>query len=405
MHVLIVGASVAGITTADALRTEGFGGRITVLDAEPHLPYDKPPLSKLALTPDWNEGRGLLRAESFYKENQIDLILGRRVERLDTDRTTAILETGEQVSADAVVLAPGMRARELPAESMLPGVWSIRNRADSDGLRAALAGRPRVVVIGGGFVGAESASTALSLGSDVTVVEAQGLPFLGLFGGEVAAALAQLQTGRGITLRTGALVERLEGDGRVEKVVLTDGTVLPADVVVLGLGADPAVDWLRGSNLDLDDGIACDEFGRTGVSGVYAAGDAAAWWDPPAGRYRRIEHWTRAREQGGAVAHNIARPESPLKGVAPVPYFWSDQFGHRIQFLGTTEGHDSVTVVHGRLDGDEFVALYSRAGVVTGALGMSAARHLMPFRTQIAAGASLESVLEPPVTSLSGSGE
>ncbi|MFF5988515.1 NAD(P)/FAD-dependent oxidoreductase [Prauserella flavalba] len=377
MDVLIVGASVAGVATADTLRAQGLQGRIVLLDADPHLPYDKPPLSKQALKPGWEDSKGWLRPEAHYRDNGIELVLGRAARALDAERRVVTLDDGTALSADTVVLATGVRARRLPEPSMLPGVFTIRTWADSRALRDELARRPRLVIVGGGFIGAEVASVAAELGADVTIVEALQHPFQQLFGPEVAAALASRHTAHGVRLRCGQGVDRLEGDGRVERVVLTDGEVLDADVVLLGLGAQPATDWLRGSGVELADGVVCDQFGRTTRTGIYAAGDVAAWWNPVTGVHERIEHWTTAKEQGTAVAHTISGDE---RGVGKVPYFWSDQHGGRLQFLGTSEGHDRSEVVHGSLGSDEYVVLYSKAGRVIGALGLAAARHLMRYR-------------------------
>lgn len=187
----------------------------------------------------------------------------------------------------------------------------------------------------------------------------------------------------------------VRGHRRAEQVVLADGTRLPADVVVLGLGATPELGWLAGSGLDLSDGIVCDAYGRTGVPGVYAVGDVAAWWDPGAACHRRVEHWTTAKEHGAAVGYTIAHPDSVPRGVGPVPYFWSDHFGRRMQFLGTSAGHDETTTVHGDLDTDEFVVLYGRDGMLTGALGLSAARMLAQFRVALGQRSPLDAVLNP----------
>jgi 3-phenylpropionate/trans-cinnamate dioxygenase ferredoxin reductase subunit len=395
VHALIIGASVAGLAAADGLRSQGFTGRVTLVDQEPHLPYDKPPLSKQALRADWDTGRGLLRPETHYEEHGIELLLGRAAVSLDGATRTVELDDTTVLAADHIVLTPGVRARRLPEESMLPGVHPIRNADDSAAVRAALASSSRVVVVGGGFIGAETAAVAAKMGVHVTIVEMLPLPFQHLFGPEVAAALAAWHTTAGVDLVCGVGVDRIEGAGRAERVVLTDGRELDADLVVVGLGAVPAVDWLNGSGVAVDNGIVCDEHGRTSVPGIWAGGDAAAWFDSTSGRHVRIEHWTTAKEHGAAVAHNIAHPGAPAKPAGPVPYFWSDQYGRRLQFLGTSQGHDAVHLVHGGYDGDEFVALYSRGGELIGGLGVAAARHLMKFRPLIAERTPMERVLEP----------
>ncbi|MEU3270880.1 FAD-dependent oxidoreductase [Saccharomonospora sp. NPDC006951] len=405
--VVIVGASVAGVGVADALRAAGFEGSLVLADAEPGLPCDKPPLSKQALRPGWEPARGLLRPREHYERHGIRLVLGNAVVALAArgGRTLVRLADGSAFDAATVVLAPGARARTLPREVVAPGlrgVHAIRTEADSAGIRASLAPGCRLVVVGGGFIGAEAAGVAAELGADVTIVEQQRLPFLTLFGEAVAGALCRRHTERGVTVLGGASVERIEGESAAETVLLADGRRIPADLVLLGLGAEPRVEWLAGSGIALGDGVGstgilCDEYGRTSLPGVYAAGDAAAWRDAGTGAVRRIEHWTTAKEQAAVVASNILRPESEtLRGV---PYFWSDQHGGRLQFLGTTEGFDRAEVVHGSLEGgqaekrESWVVLYGRAGTLVGALGLSSARRLMPYRPRILEGAGLDDVL------------
>ncbi|WP_067437560.1 NAD(P)/FAD-dependent oxidoreductase [Nocardioides jensenii] len=395
MSVLVIGGSVAGIAVADGLRSQGYQGAVTVVDADPSLPYDKPPLSKHALKEDWDPIKGLLRPEEHYAAKDIELVTGRTAVALDAVRRTVRFDDGSERQADHVVLATGVRARLLPEELMLPGVHAIRTAADSAAVRAALADRPRLVVIGGGFIGAEAASVAAGMGLEVTIVEALPLPFQHLFGADVAEAMAGWHRAAGVRLECGVMVAGIEGAERVERVRLTDGRVLEVDLVLLGLGAVPAVDWLDGSGLDLDNGITCDEDGRTGLPGIWAAGDAATWRNPVTGDHVRVEHWTTAKEQGAAVAHNIARPDEPARGAGPVPYFWSDQHGLRVQFLGTSAGHDATHLVHGSFDEPEFVVLYAREGRIIGALGVAAARHVMKYRTAISAGERIEGLLDP----------
>lgn len=379
MDVVIVGASVAGVATADALRKAGHDGGVTLIDADRHLPYDKPPLSKAALKPDWDARKCLLRPEQHYREKGIDLVLGQAVRSLDPVRPAVKLAGGDEIGGDAVVIATGVRARQLSGMPELRGVHTIRSLDDSVALSRELAGAPRLVIVGGGFIGAEVASVAADLGANVTIVEARERPFQHLFGAEVAASLARRHDRHGVRLLCGKGVERLVGETRVEQVVLTDGTVLDADVVLLGLGAEPVVDWLGGSGVRLGNGVVCDDSGRTNRQDVYAAGDVAAWWHP-AGRHVRVEHWTTAKEQGTAVARAILGASAPAPSV---PYFWSDQYGSRLQFLGTSDGYDSSQVIHGSLGTDEYVVLYRKAGTVIGALGLGATRELMRCRALI----------------------
>ena len=382
--VVIVGASVAGVAAADGLRSNGFEGPVTLLEAERHPPYDKPPLSKAALDPGWDAARGLLRSDEHFAEKRVDLRLGARVDQLHGAERVLTLKSGERLRADHVVLAPGLRARRFRWLPDLPGVHTIRTRDDSDAVRAALARRPRVVVVGGGFIGAETASVAAGMGLSVTVVEIQALPFQNLFGAEVAGVLAGWHRDAGVELATGVGVRTLHGDQRgVEGVELADGRVIPADLVILGLGGEPAIEWLAGSGVEVREGIVCDEHGRSSVPRVWAAGDAAEWRDPATGLSRRIEHWTTAKEQGAAVAHAIVRPDEAPRELT-VPYFWSDQHGTRLQSLGSAVGHDDLRVVHGDLSGGPFVVVFLRDQRVIAALGAGATRELMRLRDAVA---------------------
>jgi NADPH-dependent 2,4-dienoyl-CoA reductase/sulfur reductase-like enzyme len=381
---VIVGASVAGIAAADALRKDGYEAPVRVLDASPAVPHDRPPLSKQALGTGYDDARLALREEWHYTGKRIELLLGRRATALRTagGELRVVTDDGSELAADEVVLAPGAAPRRLPAASMIPGVHVLRSLPDAVALRAGLEAGGRVVVAGCGFIGAEVAASARKRGLDVTVAEMGPLPFEPLISERPAAALTRLHREHGVKVLTGTGVAGVTGTARAEAVLLTDGRTLPADIVVLGLGVTPSVDWLAGSGVRLADGIVCDRYGRTNVPGVHAAGDAAAWPDPFTGVPRRIEHWTTAQQQGATVGHNIACP-GERKSVPVVPYFWSDQHGVRIQSLGWLDHPDEVRCVHGDWDSGEFVALYRRDGHLTGALGVGAARQLMRWRLAI----------------------
>jgi NADPH-dependent 2,4-dienoyl-CoA reductase/sulfur reductase-like enzyme len=382
---VIVGASVAGIAAADALRKDGYEAPVRVMDASPVMPHDRPPLSKQALGSGYDDAKAALRKESHYTDLRIDLLLGHRATALRVSKSGDLeVETGDgqTFAADEVVLAPGAAPRRLPAESMLPGVHVVRSLPDAVALRDSLVSGGQVVVAGCGFIGAEVAAAARRRGLDVTVVEMSARPFERLVSERPAAALTRLHREHGVEILAGAGVAGVTGKRRAQTVVLTDGRELPADIVVLGLGVVPSVDWLDGSGVHLADGIVCDRYGRTSVPGVHAAGDAAAWPDPFTGLPRRVEHWTTAQQQGTAVGHNIACP-GERKPVPAVPYFWSDQHGVRVQSLGWLDHPDEVRCVYGDWDSPAFAALYRRGDHLTGALGVGAARQLMRWRPAI----------------------
>ena len=403
--IVIAGASVAGVGVADELRRLGYPGRLVLLNAEPHVPYDRPPLSKGLLTGATSRDRTALRKPGHYADQKIELRTGAAATRLSPGPELE-LSTGEVLRPDAVVIATGAQARSLPAlgAPAVPGaratgaksapgarngslgpVPTLRGLDDALWLRDRLTARTRLVVIGGGFIGGEVAASARKLGADVTMIEAAPVPLAGILGEEPARALLRAHREAGVRVLCGVPVTRVDRrPGGAARVVLANGHVITGDLVVAGLGAVPDTGWLAGSGLDLGDGVRCDATGATTLSGVYAAGDVAAWLDPRSGRHVRHEHWTRAREQAKAVAARILGAEPLAAGPA---YFWSDQYGRRIQALGDTADADTIRLVHGRFDADSWVALYGRAGRLTGAAGYNAAAALMRHRAAIAAGA------------------
>lgn len=368
-RVTVVGASLAGVSTARALRSEGFEGAITLVGDERHPPYDRPPLSKEFLAGTMSAADLVLEGESETLD--VQYLLGEPAVQLLPDRTV-LLAGGRRVRGDAVVLATGARARSLPLGDGLSGIHTLRTLDDAVGLAADLQPGRQLVVIGAGFIGSEVASTAYDLGLGVTVVEAAPIPLVGPLGACLGAVVARLHERAGVRLITGSTPVALSGDSGVHQVLLAGGESLPADVVVVGVGALPNVEWLASSGLDVTGGVRCDAFGFTGVSGVFAVGDCAAWFDPSAGRHRRVEHWTGALERPVLVAQQIVH--GAVTGQVRPVYFWSHQYGARIQFAGTAEDHDEVTVEEGDLDTASFLAVYRRRGEPVGVLGLDQMR-------------------------------
>lgn len=381
--VLIVGASVAGIGAANELRRLGYRGSITIVDEQPHLPYDRPPLSKAVLT-----GAAMPDAVSFhdrkhYVKLDISLKLGARAVDLDAGSHRVRLDSGEDVVGDAVIIASGARARAFPADEYSGPVWTIRDLEDARRLAPLLAPGKRLAVVGGGFIGAEVAASARQRGCEVTLVEMSPLPFEPLLGSEVASLLAQLHRRAGTTLRAGVAVQRVERRGPEQRIHLSDGTSFDADVVVAGLGAVPNVEWLAESKIVVDGAVACDEHGRTAVAGVWAAGDVSTWFNPTLGMSHRHEHWTSAREQARIVAHDIVGEPGPRWQEA-VPYVWSDQYGARIQVLGHPAGAETIRIVERDDFKPSFLALYGRDGRLTAVVGCNAAGRVMRYRVKLA---------------------
>lgn len=395
--VAVVGASLAGLRAVQGLREAGFTGRLVLVGEELHYPYDRPPLSKQVLAGTWPPERAVLADYHRLHDLGVDVRLGHRAVSLDAGARRVALDDGSAVEADAVVVATGARPRHLPGTQGMAGVSVLRTLDDCAALRARLveAGPGcRVAVVGAGFIGSEVASTCAGLGCAVTVVEALPTPLVPALGELVGGALGLLHARHGVELRTGVQVAAVEpgGDGDAGRVALSDGTTVAADVVVVGIGVAPAVDWLEGSGLTLDNGVVCDP-ALFAADGVVAAGDLARW------RWRhhgedeltRIEHWEVAAQMGEAAAKSLlAGREAPA--FDPVPYFWSDQYGLRIQMLGRPAPTDEVVVVDGSLDAEDgkFVALYGRAGRLTAALAVSRPRQLMAFRPLLAGGASFD---------------
>jgi NADPH-dependent 2,4-dienoyl-CoA reductase/sulfur reductase-like enzyme len=385
--VVIVGASLAGLRTAQTLRDEGYDGTVTLIGAEPHLPYDRPPLSKEFLagtaTPD----------EVFLPLDKIDVEcefrLSTRAIGVDVAQRDVGLDTGENLRYDRLVIATGAHPRTVPGLADLDGVFLLRTIDDCLALKERLARGPRVVVVGAGFIGSEVAATCHGLGLDVTILEALPVPMERAVGALVGHRCARLHTDHGVTLRLGAGVTGLASDdtGRsVTAVALADGTLVPADVVVVGVGVTPASSWLADSGIDLDNGVRCDRWCRVLAGGqpvpdVVAAGDVARWYNPLFDEVMRVEHWTNAAEQGRAAALTLLHGEdAPV--FDPVPYFWSDQYETKIQFVGRP-GPD-IQVVDGALDDDRFALAYGFDGRIVGALAFGRPARLMKLRNLIA---------------------
>lgn len=378
-RLVIVGASLAGLRAAEAARRAGFDGTVTLVGAEQHLPYDRPPLSKEFLSEAAEPG--YFRDESSLREELgVDLQLGVRATALRSEQRTVVAGDRE-IGYTGLVIATGARARELAGTPKLRGVHTLRTLDDARDIRAALGPGVRTVIIGAGFIGSEIASSARKAGAEVTVLEAAPVPLVGAVGEQMGAACARLHERNGTALRCDAAVTSIEGTESVEAVVLASGERLPADLVIVGVGAVPETGWLDGAGLRLDDGLVCDETLAAGPAGVYAAGDIARWPNPLFGQTMRLEHWTSAAEQGAIAAHNALTSETP-KPCSTVPYFWSDLYGSRIQFVGVADA-DEVHVASGDTGTDSFLALYRRGGHVVGALGLNQRRPVMKLRAMI----------------------
>ncbi|MGW0734894.1 NAD(P)/FAD-dependent oxidoreductase [Streptomyces sp. NPDC002851] len=380
--VAVVGASLAGLSAARSLRNQGYDGRLVVIGDELQRPYDRPPLSKEFLLGTIGEAE--LALEGDDEGLRAEWLLGTRATALDpTDRAVRLAD-GREVRADGFVIATGAAARTLPGTEGLAGVHTLRTLDDARALRDELARGGRLVVIGGGFIGAEVASTAYALGLDVTVVEAAPTPLAGPLGATMGGIVSALHTDHGVRLLCGVGVKGLSGERQVDAVLLEDGRSIPADIVVVGVGARPCVEWLEGSGVELDNGVKCGADGRTSLAGVVAVGDCANWYDPRTGAHRRVEHWTGARERADAAVATLLSWGAKEAGVPRPPYFWSDQYGVKIQFAGHAAGADSVTIEEGAADDRNVLAVYRRAGLPVAVLGMNQPRLFTRWRKHLA---------------------
>ncbi|MEV4331874.1 FAD-dependent oxidoreductase [Streptomyces sp. NPDC049597] len=381
--ITVVGASLAGLSTVRALRAEGYDGEIAVVGEERHTPYDRPPLSKDFLKGDIDADALALADADEYEELGVQWILGERAVRLDTTARTVTLTGGRELRTDGLVVATGAGPRTLPGTDGLAGVHTLRTLDDAKALRAELRdGLPRVVVIGAGFIGAEVASTAHQLGLHVTVVEALDIPLERQLGREMGLVCSSLHTDHGVDLLCGTGVAGLTGNGRVTGVQLADGRLLPADVVVVGVGVRPATDWLAGSGVQVGDGVVCDTGCATSVPGVVAVGDVARCPSPFTGRHARIEHWSNAIEQSKTAARTLLSGVSaPASRTAP--YFWSDQYKVRIQLAGHVAPGTRPQIIEGDLDSRSFTAVYEHEGSTLAVLSLNQPKLFNRLRRKI----------------------
>ncbi|MEE6175371.1 NAD(P)/FAD-dependent oxidoreductase [Mycobacterium sp. 050134] len=384
--IVIVGGGLAAARTAEQLRRSGYAGRVTIVSDEVHLPYDRPPLSKEVLRKEVDDVA--LKPREWYDENEITLRLGSAATGLDTAARTLTLADGRVLGYDELVIATGLVPRRIPSFPDLEGIRVLRSYDESVALRERASACRRAVVVGAGFIGCEVAASLRKLGVDVALVEPQPTPLASVLGERMGELVARLHRAEGVDVRLGVGVAEVRGQGRVDTVVLTDGTELAADLVVVGIGSHPATDWLEGSGVEIDNGVVCDEAGRTSAPNVWALGDVASWRDPT-GHQARVEHWSNVADQARVVVPAMLGQDVPSAVV--VPYFWSDQYDVKIQCLGEPEATDVVHLVED--DGRKFLAYYERDGVLVGVVGGGMPGKVMKVRAKIAAAAPIAEVL------------
>ena len=384
--VVIVGGGLAAARTAEQLRRAEYTGRITIVSDEVHLPYDRPPLSKEVLRKEVDDVA--LKPREWYDEKDVTLRLGAAATGLDTAEQTVTLDDGSLLGYDELVIATGLVPRRIPAFPDLEGIRVLRSFDESMALRGHASAARHAVVIGAGFIGCEVAASLRSLGVDVVLVEPQPTPLASVLGEQIGELVARLHRDEGVDVRLGVGVAEVRGQGRVDTVVLTDGTELTADLVVVGIGSRPATEWLEGSGIEVDNGVICDEAGRTSAPNVWALGDVASWRDAT-GHQARVEHWSNVADQARVVVPAMLGQDVPSAVV--VPYFWSDQYDVKIQCLGEPEADDIVHLVED--DGRKFLAYYERDGVLVGVVGGGMPGKVMKARGKIAAAVPIAEVL------------
>jgi 3-phenylpropionate/trans-cinnamate dioxygenase ferredoxin reductase component len=384
--VVIVGGGLAATRTAEQLRRAGYAGALTIVGNEVHLPYDRPPLSKEVLRSEVDDVT--LKPRQFYDEHNITLRLGSAATNLDTAKQTVTLDDGTILSYDELVIATGLVPRRIPALPDLDGIRVLRSFDESLALRKHASAARHAVVVGAGFIGCEVAASLRGLGVEVVLVEPQPAPLAAVLGPQIGELVARLHRAEGVDVRTGVGVADVRGDKHIDSVVLTDGTEVTADLVVVGIGSRPATEWLDGSGIEVDNGVICDAAGRTSAPNVWALGDVASWRDHT-GYQVRVEHWSNVAEQARVVVPAMLGRDTPSNVV--VRYFWSDQYDIKIQCLGQPLATDTVHLVED--DGRRFLAYYERDGVVAGVVGGGMPGKVMKSRAKIAAGAPISEVL------------
>ena len=384
---VILGASLTGGTAAATLRDEGFDGRLVLVGAEDELPYERPPLSKGYLRGETPREKLLVRPEAFWQEHEVELLLGMAAARIDPSAREVELADGSRLGYDKLLVATGGRNRRPPIPGIeRDGVLDLRTVGDSERIQAAARNGGRAVVVGMGFIGSEVASTLRELGLEVQAVEPFRVPLERALGPEVGQVLRDLHAEHGVEAFYGEGVESFQGTERLERVVTSSGRRLECDVAVVGVGIEPAVDVVAGSGVEVDNGIVVDEFCRTSVEGIFAAGDVANHLHPLFGRRIRVEHWRNAIEQGAAAARSMLGKGEPY---AEVHWFWSDQYDANVQYAGHHTEWDEL-VVRGSLEERAFVAFYVAGGLVDAAVAVNSGRDLRRAQALIRARVPVE---------------
>jgi NADPH-dependent 2,4-dienoyl-CoA reductase/sulfur reductase-like enzyme len=391
-RIVVVGASLAGLRAVETLRDRGFDGALTLIGDEPHRPYDRPPLSKQVIKGTWEPEQALFRQKDGYDALALDMRLGMRATSVDLRARRVMLAGGTFADYNRLIIATGARVRTLPGIAPRAGLLVLRSLDDAIALRSELTNAPRVAIVGAGFIGLEVAASCRARGLQVTVIESLPVPLSPALGPAFCEMVGAMHRDHGVDLRTGVAVTDVFGESHVAGVALSNGSRIEADVVVVGIGVTPNTEWLEDSGLTLDNGIVCNGFGEAAPH-VYAAGDVARVANLWHGDSPRIEHWTNAVEQAVHAAENALAGPAASTTFSSVPYFWSDQYDRKIQFIGRARPHDEMVIVNGSLPDRRLTALYRRGDRVVACLAVNQPLALIKYRKLIAGNALWEAAL------------
>ena len=370
---VIVGAGLAGGGAAATLREEGFDGRVVLIGAEAQPPYERPPLSKEYLRGESSFEQALFQPLDFYGENDIETRFGCRVTHIDATEKVIELDNGESVPYEALLIATGARNRHIPIPGFdLAGIYGLRTVADADHIRSDISPGRKAVVVGMGFIGSEVAASLRHSDVEVAVVDRNTVPLRRALGEEVGRVVEDIHRDHGTDLIFEDTVAAFEGAERVERIITQRGQSIECDFAVVGLGAEPVTELLTGTGVEIDNGVLVDEQFRTSVEGIFAAGDVANHYHPLFKRHIRIEHWQNALKQGPAAARNMLGENEPYDEI---PWFWSDQYEHNLQYAGFHTEWDEL-VVRGSLEYRNFVAYYQKDGRILAAAAINRSRDL-----------------------------
>ncbi|MEX1668943.1 NAD(P)/FAD-dependent oxidoreductase [Zhongshania guokunii] len=387
-HCIVIGASHAAAQLVSSLRQEGWEGKISIVGDEPYLPYHRPPLSKAFFVGEKTEEDLLIRAADFYTKNKVDLLLGSRVSRIDRDAKKIILEDDAEIPYTKLVLTTGARVRKIPfVGSELAGVFYMRDLNDVKQTHKFTGPGKSAVIIGGGYIGLETAASLRKIGMNVTVIEAMSRVLQRVTAPEVSAFYTRIHTEEGVDIRTEAGVDAITGEQHVEGVRLADGSTIPADLVIIGVGVLPNVELAEAADLTIDNGIVVDEFATTNDSDIFAAGDCSNHYNPIYKRQLRLESVQNATDQAKIAAKAICGKPEVYRAL---PWFWSDQYDLKLQIAGLSQGFDQVVIRGDSEQGRSFAAFYFSEGNLIAVDAINRPKEFMMSKRALTAGQSAD---------------